>query len=71
MLPEHFSIALLIAACALAMALSGCAAAPLTQTAGTQMAPQPACLPMSACHPDQLQVPLETYPAASANRFIS
>jgi hypothetical protein len=51
MLPEHFCIALPIAACALALALSGGAAVPLTQIAVTQMAAQPACLPMSACQP--------------------
>jgi hypothetical protein len=51
MLRQHFSIALPITACALALALSGCAAVPLAQMAVTQMAPQPACLTMSACQP--------------------
>lgn len=46
----HVSPALSVAACALALGLSGCAAVPLAQMAVTQMAPKP-CLSASACQP--------------------
>jgi hypothetical protein len=50
MLFPRFSPALPLAACALVMGLSGCAAVPLAQLAVTQMAPKP-CLPGSSGEP--------------------
>jgi hypothetical protein len=51
MLRHYFSIALPVTACALTLALSGCAAVPLAQMAATQMAPQSVCMAASACQP--------------------
>jgi hypothetical protein len=46
---ERFSIIRPIAGCALALALSGCVAAPLAQMAVMQMAPKPPCTAPSDC----------------------
>lgn len=50
MLFQHFSPAVPVAACALALGLAGCVAAPLAQMAVTQMAPKP-CVSGAACQP--------------------
>jgi hypothetical protein len=51
MLSQRFFFVLPLAACALALVLSGCAAAPLAQMAVTQMAARPACQTAYACQP--------------------
>jgi hypothetical protein len=51
MLRQHLSFALPVAACVLALALSGCAAVPLAQMAIAQMAPSPVCIAASAYQP--------------------
>jgi hypothetical protein len=51
MMFRRFSLLLPVAACALALALSGCAAAPLAEMAMTQMAAKPACPAGAACQP--------------------
>jgi hypothetical protein len=51
MMFRRFSLLLPIAACALALVLSGCAAAPLAQMAVAQMAAKPACPAGAACQP--------------------
>jgi hypothetical protein len=48
-LSRALSIGLPVAACALALALGGCVAAPLAQMAITQMTPKPTCLVASGC----------------------
>ncbi|MDR3530926.1 MAG: hypothetical protein P4L90_10285 [Rhodopila sp.] len=50
---EHVSSRLPVAACALALGLSGCVAAPLAQIAVSQMAPpKPPCVAGPGCQTD-------------------